>query len=84
MLTGVTQGYKFKMRFAYAHFPIQGVVSNGGDVVEIKNFVGEKVTRRIDALPTVKISRTDEEKGRVKEEILLIVFFRIDMHKNYT
>ena len=28
------------MRFAYAHFPINTLVSNGGKTIEIKNFLG--------------------------------------------
>jgi large subunit ribosomal protein L9e len=62
MLRGVTSGFKYKMRLAYAHFPIQTIVTNGGKTVEIKNFIGEKVTRAIDALGETKIIRTDEEK----------------------
>jgi len=61
-LRGVVSGFKYKMRLAYAHFPIQTIVTNGGKTVEIKNFIGEKVTRAIDALGETKIIRTDEEK----------------------
>ena len=65
MVTGVKDGYKFKMRYAYAHFPIQGLVTNEGKTVEIKNFLGEKVTRKIDALEGVTISKKEEEKGNL-------------------
>jgi large subunit ribosomal protein L9e len=63
MIRGVTTGYKFKMRFAYAHFPIQALVAGNGESVEIKNFLGEKRTRKIQCLPGVKITRTEEEKS---------------------
>lgn len=63
MIRGVTEGYKFKMKLAFAHFPIQEAVSKDGTSVEIKHFLGEKIIRRIDALPGVKISRRDEEKS---------------------
>jgi ribosomal protein L6P/L9E len=43
MIRGVTLGYKFKMRYAYAHFPIQGFITDGGKAVEIRNFLGEKI-----------------------------------------
>lgn len=46
MITGVTKGYLYKMRFCYAHFPIN--VSITGRVVEIRNFLGEKRVRRYD------------------------------------
>lgn len=65
MVTGVTDGYKFKMRYAYAHFPIQGLITNDGKTVEIKNFLGEKYTRKIDALEGVKISKKEEEKDQL-------------------
>ena len=48
MVRGVTQGYKFKMRFAYAHFPILCNITNGSKSIEIKNFIGEKIVRKID------------------------------------
>jgi len=63
MIRGVTTGYKFKMRFAYAHFPIQALVDNKGTSVEIKNFLGEKQVRKIDCLPGVTILKTEEEKN---------------------
>lgn len=44
MITGVTKGYLYKMRFCYAHFPIN--VSITGRTVEIRNFLGEKRVRR--------------------------------------
>lgn len=44
MITGVTKGYLYKMRFCYAHFPIN--VSITGKIVEIRNFLGEKRVRR--------------------------------------
>jgi len=61
-LRGVVAGFKYKMRLAYAHFPIQTIVTNGGKSVEIKNFIGEKVTRLINAIGETKIIRTDDEK----------------------
>lgn len=48
MMTGVTKGYLYKMRFCYAHFPIN--VSITGRVVEIRNFLGEKRVRRRDEI----------------------------------
>ncbi|VEU19514.1 DEKNAAC100496 [Brettanomyces naardenensis] len=49
LITGVTVGYKYKMRFVYAHFPINVTIAeeNGRQFVEIRNFLGEKRLRRI-------------------------------------
>ncbi|KAL4471354.1 hypothetical protein ABPG74_008247 [Tetrahymena malaccensis] len=63
MIRGVTEGYKFKMKLAFAHFPIQESVAKDGSSIEIKHFLGEKRVRRIQALPGVKITRKDEEKN---------------------
>jgi len=65
MFVGVTQGYQYKMRFVYSHFPIN--VSLGGQNVEIRNFLGEKRVRKVKLLPGVSYTRTAD----VKDEIVL-------------
>eukprot|EP01111_Echinosteliopsis_oligospora_P006875 TRINITY_DN212_c0_g1_i1.p1 TRINITY_DN212_c0_g1~~TRINITY_DN212_c0_g1_i1.p1 ORF type:complete len:194 (-),score=37.44 TRINITY_DN212_c0_g1_i1:82-663(-) len=66
--TGVLKGFEYKMRFVYAHFPINVVLSADGSVVDIRNFLGEKRTDRIINLPTgVKAVRSD----KVKDEIVI-------------
>jgi len=67
MITGVTKGYRYKLRFASAHFPIN--VSVEGQTVEIRNFLGEKRVRKIDVNPNVKVYRTDIKL--VKDELVL-------------
>jgi large subunit ribosomal protein L9e len=53
------------MRYAYAHFPIQANIINGNKAIEIKNFIGEKLVRKIDALEGVTITRKEEEKDQI-------------------
>ena len=65
MFTGVTVGYKFKMVLAYSHFPIVVNVLDDGKGVEIKNFLGFKMNKRIDAPEGVLITRKEEEKNNV-------------------
>jgi len=60
------------MRFVYAHFPInvtltQDKARDGATNVEIRNFLGEKVIRVVDALPGTTVSRSKD----VKDEIVL-------------
>merc|ERR1711959_813632 len=64
---GVTQGFKYKMRFVYAHLPINVAITNDGKRVEIRNFLGEKVVRVVDALGDVTVKRSTD----VKDEIVL-------------
>ena len=56
------------MRFVYAHFPINVTVTNKDQKVEIRNFLGEKVVRVVDALEGVTVKRSTD----VKDEIVLI------------
>lgn len=52
------------MRFCYAHFPIN--VTAVGDVVEIRNFLGEKNVRKIPLLDGVKYTRTADVKDQIE------------------
>lgn len=66
MIIGVTKGYRYKVRCAYAHFPIN--VSVEGQQVEIRNFLGEKRVRRLNVPNSVKVTQTDPSK--VKDEVV--------------
>jgi large subunit ribosomal protein L9e len=68
MFIGVTKGFKYKMRFCYAHFPINvaGTSAAGKDTVEIRNFLGEKQVRRIELLEGVKYFRTPDVKDQIE------------------
>jgi len=68
MITGVTKGFKYKMRFCYAHFPINvsSVKENGKDIVEIRNFLGEKKVRRVSLLEGVQYFRTVDVKDQIE------------------
>jgi large subunit ribosomal protein L9e len=67
MFTGVTKGFKYKMRFVYAHFPINVAITKKDTRVEIRNFLGEKVVRIVDAQPGVIVKRSTD----IKDEIVL-------------
>jgi len=68
MIKGVTYGYRYKMRFAYAHFPINATVTNGGNTLEIRNFLGEKIIRKIDMLPGTTVSKKEDVKDELTIE----------------
>ena len=67
LVTGVTKGFRYKLRFAYAHFPIN--VSAEGQTVEIRNFLGEKRVRRQVVPKGIKVYRT--EAAKTKDELVV-------------
>ncbi|PKA47802.1 60S ribosomal protein L9 [Apostasia shenzhenica] len=67
LITGVTKGYRYKMRFVYAHFPINASITNSNTVIEIRNFLGEKKVRKVDMLEGVTVLRSE----KVKDELIL-------------
>ncbi|KAJ0389689.1 hypothetical protein P43SY_011644 [Pythium insidiosum] len=64
MITGVQFGYKYKMRFVYAHFPINVTCENR--VVEIRNFLGEKRVRRVPLSEGVEYVRSADVKDQIE------------------
>ncbi|CAN6440711.1 unnamed protein product [Victoria cruziana] len=67
LITGVTKGYRYKMRFVYAHFPINASITNSNKSIEIRNFLGEKRVRKVDMLEGVTVVRSE----KVKDELIL-------------
>lgn len=69
LITGVTKGYKYKMRYVYAHFPINVNVIDveGKPYVEIRNFLGEKRVRQIKIHDGVTV----EQSANAKDELVL-------------
>ncbi len=69
MITGVTKGFKYKMRFCYAHFPINCSTTKdeaGKETVEIRNFLGEKRVRRIALMEGVNYVKTADVKDQIE------------------
>ncbi|XP_071912048.1 large ribosomal subunit protein uL6x-like isoform X3 [Coffea arabica] len=64
LITDVTKGYCYKMRFVYAHFPINASITNSNRSIEIRNFLGEK---KVDMLEEVTVIRSE----KVKDELVL-------------
>ena len=64
MITGVTRGFLYKMRFVYSHFPIN--VTLNGENVEIRNFLGEKRVRKVKLLDGVKYVRSADVKDQIE------------------
>jgi large subunit ribosomal protein L6 len=70
MIKGVTQGFTYKMKVVYSHFPI--TVKVQGREVIVENFLGEKVPRKTEIFGNcvVKVSGQDiTVEGINKEEV---------------
>ncbi|XP_076945200.1 large ribosomal subunit protein uL6-like [Bidens hawaiensis] len=67
LIIGVTQGFRYKMRLVYAHFPINASITNSNTAIEIRNFLGEKKVRKVDMLDGVTVVRSE----KVKDELVL-------------
>lgn len=53
MITGVTKGYRYRLKIIYSHFPVNVKVE--GDKVIIENFLGEKAPRIAKIFGNVKV-----------------------------
>ncbi|MCE4598954.1 MAG: 50S ribosomal protein L6 [Desulfurococcales archaeon] len=53
MITGVTKGFRYKLKIIYSHFPMK--VELNGDKLIISNFLGEKADRIAKILPGVTV-----------------------------
>jgi len=65
MITGVTKGFERRMRYVYAHFPINTAIADDGSEIRISNFLGEKVIRHVKMLEGVKVARKPEQKDEI-------------------
>ena len=70
MIKGVTEGFVYKMKIVYSHFPMK--VSVKGNEVIIENFLGEKSSRKAKIFGNVKVSIKGDEvtiEGINREEV---------------
>lgn len=67
MITGVTRGFRYKLRFVYAHFPINVTCSDDKKSCEIRNFLGEKRVRKVAMTGDVVCYRSEG----VKDELIV-------------
>ncbi|KAJ3412926.1 60S ribosomal protein L9 [Chytridiales sp. JEL 0842] len=65
LITGVTKGFEYKMRFVYAHFPINVIIGDGGKSVEVRNFVGQKVIMRVPMAEGVTVVTSAAQKDEI-------------------
>ncbi|KAJ5610782.1 hypothetical protein N7510_007501 [Penicillium lagena] len=70
LIIGVTRGFLYKMRYVYAHFPINVNIEKNPETgvaeIEIRNFLGEKYVRRVTAQPGVEIITSPNVKDELQ------------------
>jgi large subunit ribosomal protein L6 len=59
MVRGVVEGYEYRMKVVYSHFPIQ--LKQQGERLEINNFLGEKQPRMANIIEGVTIKIGSDE-----------------------
>ncbi|KAI5294925.1 hypothetical protein KEM52_002856 [Ascosphaera acerosa] len=69
LIIGVTRGFLYKMRYVYAHFPINVNIEQNKESglydVEIRNFLGESIVRRVTAQPGVEVVASPNVKDEL-------------------
>ncbi len=70
MISGVTNGYTYKLKIVFMHFPM--TVKASGKEIAVQNFLGEKSVRSAKAVGDVKVEIKDDEitvTGYNKEDV---------------
>ncbi len=62
MITGVRDGFFYKLKIVHAHFPMQVAVTKEGNGVAISNFLGERKPRIAKVEEGVKVEIKDKER----------------------
>ena len=60
MIQGVTKGYKYVMKYGYNILPMQPTAVEGGKVLQVTNYLGEKYIRKIRAVRGVIVVTKDK------------------------
>ena len=61
MFVGVRIGYKFEMKFVYAHFPINCNIASDNREIEIRNYIGSRNHLVVKMLHGCKVERSEEK-----------------------
>lgn len=64
MITGVTKGFKYVMKYGYNILPMQPVAIDGGKTLQVVNYLGQKYVRKIKCCPGVTVETNDADTKR--------------------
>jgi large subunit ribosomal protein L6 len=55
MIKGLKEGFKYRLQVAHVHFPITVKFDKSTNEIIVKNFLGEKIDRKIKVIPDVEV-----------------------------
>ena len=55
MVVGVSEGFEYRMKIVYAHFPVKVTHDKKASILNISNFMGEKLDRKAKILEGVNV-----------------------------
>jgi large subunit ribosomal protein L6 len=61
MITGVTEGFFYKLAIVHAHFPMQVTLTKEGNAVAVSNFLGERKPRMAKIVEGAKVELKGKE-----------------------
>jgi large subunit ribosomal protein L6 len=61
MITGVTEGFEYKMKIVYSHFPIKASINENDKEFVVENFLGERHPRIAKILGQTRININGDE-----------------------
>lgn len=64
MMIGVTKGYHYVMKYGYNLTPMQPVAVEGGKALQVTNYLGEKMNRKVKASAGCSISTANAESKK--------------------
>jgi large subunit ribosomal protein L9e len=65
MIVGVTKGYRYKMRFVTAHFPIKHTIGDNKDSFGFTHFMGQREKKHVKAPEGVKVMDSPVQKEEI-------------------
>ena len=83
MMVGVTKGFLYKMKLVANHFPIS--VSQEGNNVEVRNFLGEKRIRYVPLPKGVTFEKPKDNKDEIHfsgNDVSLVAQMCADIHQS--
>lgn len=61
MITGVTEGFFYKLAIVHAHFPMQVAITKDGNALSVSNFLGERKPRIAKIVEGAKVELKGKE-----------------------